>query len=305
MSPIRIGTRGSQLALIQTDLVIDALRAVNPALDVERVIIQTEGDRRRRASLLAIGGQGVFTRELEIALLDGEIDVAVHSLKDLPSTLPDGLQLACTPPRADVRDILITRDNTPLNELPKGSVVGTGSLRRRAQLLAIRPDLVMKDIRGNVDTRLAKLERGDYDAIVLAAAGLARLGWLTKIHGEALSCEWMLPAPAQGTLGLECRGDDQRTQQILATVNDPTTFATASAERAVLRRFGIGCRLPLAALATPNNGDLTIHARVLNHTGRLIFDATTSGPLAEAAALGTQAAQKLVADGAMKLLDGL
>ena len=303
MRSIRVGTRGSKLALVQADMVIEALRTSNPSLPVERLIITTEGDRRRRASLLAIGGQGVFTRELEIALLDGEIDIAVHSLKDLPSSLPDGLLLAATPPRADIRDMLITRDGTPLSELPQQAIVGTASLRRRAQLLVIRPDLIMKDIRGNVDTRLAKLERGDYDAIVLAAAGLARLEWLDNIHAEALSTEWMIPAPGQGTLGIECRSDDQLVRHALTTINDPIAFASAQAERAVLRRFGIGCRLPLAALATCDNEHLTLRARVLSHTGTPIFDATTNGPLSDAETLGTQAAAELVAQGSLELLE--
>ena len=303
MRSIRVGTRGSKLALVQADMIIDALRTSNPSLPVERIIITTEGDRRRRASLLAIGGQGVFTRELEIALLDGEIDIAVHSLKDLPSTLPDGLLLAATPPRADIRDMLITRDGTPLSELPQQATVGTASLRRRAQLLAIRPDLIMKDIRGNVDTRLAKLERGDYDAIVLAAAGLARLELLGSIHAEALSCEWMIPAPGQGTLGIECRENDQLVRQALTSINDPVTFASARAERAVLRRFGIGCRLPLAALATVTHEHLTLRARVLSHTGTPIFNAIANGPLSDAEQLGTQAAAELVEQGALELLE--
>lgn len=300
---IRVGTRGSKLALVQADMIIDALRTNNPSLSVERVIITTEGDRRRRASLLAIGGQGVFTRELEIALLDGEIDIAVHSLKDLPSTLTDGLLLAATPPRADVRDMLITRDGTRLSELPEQTIVGTASLRRRAQLLSIRPDLIMKDIRGNVDTRLAKLERGDYDAIVLAAAGLARLELLGSIHTEALSCEWMIPAPGQGTLGIECRENDELVRQALTNINDPIAFATAHAERAVLRRFGIGCRLPLAALATVTREHLTLRARVLSNTGTPIFNATTDGHISDAEQLGKQAAAELVAQGAMELLE--
>lgn len=303
MTHLKVGTRGSQLALVQTDLVIAALQQANPELRVERVIIRTEGDRRRRASLLTIGGQGVFTRELEIALLDGEIDIAVHSLKDLPSRLPDGLQLAATPPRADVRDVLITRDGTRLSDLPAGATVGTGSLRRRAQLLAHRPDLLMKDIRGNVDTRLGKLERADYDSIILAAAGLRRLGWLERVKGELLDAELMLPAPAQGTLGLECRVDDQFTQDALATINDPITLATARAERAVLRRFGAGCRLPLAALATIKDKQLILQARVLHASGEIAFNATTMGRLADAAKLGQEAAEELVSQGALELLE--
>lgn len=305
MSSLRVGTRGSKLALTQTDSVIAALREANPHLAIERVIIQTEGDRRRRASLLAIGGQGVFTRELELALLDGEIDVAVHSLKDLPSSLPSGLCLAATPPREDARDVLVTRDGTRLTDLPEGAVIGTGSLRRRAQLLALRPDLAMKDIRGNVDTRLEKLNRGEYDGIVLAAAGLQRLGWLAQLPAEFLPLDSLLPAPAQGILGLECRTDDLGTLAGVATISDAATFAAATAERAVLAGFGQGCRLPLAALALPNEHALTLRARVLNETGSTAFEVELVGPIVEAAALGQQAAQRLIAHGALTLLPEL
>lgn len=305
MNSLRVGTRGSKLALTQTDGVIAALRGANPPLTIERVIVQTEGDRRRRASLLAIGGQGVFTRELELALLDGEIDVAVHSLKDLPSTLPPGLCLAATPPREDARDVLVTRDGTPLAALPEGAVVGTGSLRRRAQLLALRPDLVMKDIRGNVDTRLNKLTSGDYDALVLAAAGLNRLGWLARLPVEFLPLDSLLPAPAQGILGLECRADDLGTLAAVAPISDPDTFAAATAERAVLQGFGQGCRLPLAALALPADGTLTLRARVSDAAGRTTFEVERTGSLKDAAALGQQAAQQLIAQGALELLAGI
>jgi hydroxymethylbilane synthase len=265
MNRLRVGTRGSPLALAQSELVLEALRAGHPTLAVERVVIQTEGDRRRRASLLDLGGQGIFTRELEVALLDGEIDVAVHSLKDLPSTLPEGLLLAATPPREDPHDVLVTREGAPLSKLPAGAVVGTGSPRRRAQLLAARPDLVMEDIRGNVDTRLAKLQQGEYDAIVLAVAGLRRLGWLERpevaSRAEVLSFDTMLPAPSQGILGLECRAGDSAVRELLATVNDAGTFAAATAERAVLRRFGSGCRLPIGVIATGDDGQTRTHGR--------------------------------------------
>ncbi len=303
---IRVGTRGSKLALAQTTLVIEALRAAHPDLDVELCIIQTEGDRRRRASLLAIGGQGVFTRELEVALLDGEIDVAVHSLKDLPSTLPEGLVLAATPPRENPCDVLVTRDGTRLEALPNGAVVGTGSLRRRAQLLRLRPDLQMKDIRGNVDTRLAKLAAGEYDAIVLAAAGLSRLGALGRVKAEVLATEAMLPAPSQGILGLECRADDTLTRETLASINHAPTFVAATAERAVLSHFGIGCRLPVAALAETEGDMLRLRARVLSADGRIAYDAeTTWGAWADAAVLGEAATRQLIEAGALALLESL
>ena len=210
---LRVGTRGSLLAITQTNLVIQVLlenwssvgggivHNTHPEIKIERVVIETDGDRRRE-SLLEIGGQGVFTKELEYALLDGRIDVAVHSLKDLPGTLPDGLMLAATPPRAAVHDVMITRTGVAWEALPQGAVIGTGSLRRRAQLLAVRPDFQMKDIRGNVDTRLARLDRGDYDAIVLAAAGLERLGKALPTAFD-IPLEVVLPAPSPGIFGLE------------------------------------------------------------------------------------------------------
>ncbi len=275
MTRIRVGTRGSALALAQSAQIEAALRAAHRGVSVERVIVQTEGDRRRRASLLAIGGQGVFTRELELALLDGEIDVAVHSLKDLPSTVPDGLCVAATPPREDPRDLFISASHATLATLPEGARVGTGSLRRRAQLRALRPDLDMQDIRGNVDTRLAKLVRGEYEAIVLAVAGLNRLGirdeqWGIKqgpLTSHPLSLDSMLPAPAQAIIGLECRSDDLTARSLLLALNHPPTFAAAAAERAVLRRFGVGCRLPLGAFATVEGGRLSLRARVSDPTG--------------------------------------
>lgn len=302
---LRVGTRGSRLALVQTNGVIDTLRAAHPGLNVEARVIQTEGDRRRRASLLAIGGQGVFTRELEIALLDGEIDLAVHSLKDLPSTVPDGLLVAATPPRENPQDVLVTRDGTPLNDLADGATVGTGSLRRRAQLLRLRPDLRMLDIRGNVDTRLQKLHAGEYDALVLAAAGLSRLGILDSVATQLFEAETMLPAPAQGILGLECRAEDSATQHLLAAVNHEPTFLAATAERAVLCRFGIGCRLPLAALAHAEGDSITVHARVLSADGTIAYNAQAQGQASEAEALGEEAAQQLITAGALTLLESL
>ncbi len=302
---IRVGTRGSKLALAQTNLVIEALRAAHPDLDVELCIIQTEGDRRRRASLLAIGGQGVFTRELEVALLDGDIDVAVHSLKDLPSLLPEGLVLAATPPRENPRDVLVARGGTLLERLPDGAVVGTGSLRRRAQLLRLRPGLQMKDIRGNVDTRLAKLDTGEYDAIILAVAGLSRLGALAGMQAEVLATEAVLPAPAQGILGLECRADDSATRDILASINHAPTFASATAERAVLSHFGIGCRLPVAALAEIEGDTLRLRARVLSADGSIAYDVETRGGWADAERLGEAATRQLIEAGALSLLESL
>ena len=300
---LRVGTRGSALALAQTRQVVAALRAAGVDVAVEEVVIRTTGDRSA-ASLRQIGGQGAFTRELEAALMDGRIDVAVHSLKDLPSTLPDGLALAATPPRADPRDVLVSSFGGGLASLPAGARVGTGSLRRRAQLLALRPDVTVADIRGNVDTRLRKLEEGQYDAILLAAAGLWRLGRHHLVERHALPLELMLPAPAQGILGLECRADDRDVIAWLRAVNDPATFAAATAERAVLRRLGAGCRLPVAAYARVTGDRLTLHARVLGFDGSPVIEVVLNGVPEEAETLGAAAAERLLDRGAADLLAG-
>lgn len=298
---LRVGTRGSALALAQTRQVTAALQAADADVTVEEVVIRTSGDRST-ASLRQIGGQGAFTRELEAALLDGRVDLAVHSLKDLPSTLPDGLLLAATPPRADPRDVLVTRAGSGLATLPAGARVGTGSLRRRAQLLALRPDIAVADIRGNVDTRLRKLAEGEYDAVVLAAAGLLRLGRHDLVERHVLPLEMMLPAPAQGILGLECRADDRYVIEVLQAVNDPATFAAATAERALLRRLGAGCRLPVAAYATVTDGRLTLRARVLGFDGSPVIEVVLNGRREEAEEVGATAADRLLQRGAADLL---
>ncbi|MCA1554853.1 MAG: hydroxymethylbilane synthase, partial [Chloroflexi bacterium] len=215
---LRVGTRGSPLALIQTQLVVDALQRVSPAVQFELVTIKTEGDRNRHDSLTTIGGRGVFVREIEERLLAGEIDLAVHSLKDLPSKQPDALALAAMPPRADPRDVMVARGALALEQLPRGARVGSSSQRRAAQLLALRPDLNVMDIRGNVDTRLRKLDEGQYDAIVLAAAGLMRMDLAQRIT-HYFSPDEMLPAVGQGVMVAECRADDLPTLELLATVD--------------------------------------------------------------------------------------
>lgn len=316
---IRLGTRGSKLALAQADLVATALRTAHPALTIEIVTIRTTGDRRAE-SLHLIGGQGAFTRELEAALLSGEIDVAVHSLKDLPTTLPPGLVLAATPAREDTRDVLIANDRgragsiqsqpedaqALLEALPAKSRIGTGSRRRSAQLLRFRPDLEIADIRGNVDTRLRKLDEGQYDAIVLAAAGLRRLNLEARISAY-VPHELLVPAPGQAALGLECRADDIETTGALSALNDPATYAAVTAERAVLRAFGVGCQLPIAALAqaAPEDGAsrLRLHARVLDLDGSVALDARDDAPFTEAEALGERVAEALRAQGADRLLE--
>lgn len=249
----RIGTRASRLALAQAEWVRDRLAASLAGTKVELVRIRTAGDRDRRTALSAIGGQGVFTREIQNALLDGRIDVAVHSMKDLPIQEPGALAVAAVPEREPANDALISREGIPLAELPEGSLVGTGSPRRRAQLLALRPDLRVAEIRGNVDTRIRKLRDGDYDAVVLALAGLRRLGLKGEV-AEVLPFEVMLPAAGQGALAIEMRRDDARRAAVATSLAHPPSALAVDAERRVLSGLGGGCQLPLAVLAEVTGG---------------------------------------------------
>jgi hydroxymethylbilane synthase len=296
---IRIGTRGSTLALAQAHAVGDALRAAGA--EVEIVAMRTEGDRRASARLADIGGKGLFVREIEDALLAGRIDVAVHSLKDLPAELPDGLELAAFPRREDPRDVLVTRTGARLDELPPGAVIGTSSLRRRAMLLAARPDLAVAPLRGNVDTRLGKLAAGECDGIVLAAAGLLRLG-LTPAAAQALDVETFVPAVGQGVLAVETRVDDASTRGRVARMDDADTRACARAERSYLRRLGASCNTPMAAHATlDRSGErprLRMTAVVASEDGRQILRADAGGAPGDAEEVGRGLAELLLERGA-------
>ena len=245
-----LGTRASALARTQTDAVAALLAAARPGLSCETKVISTEGDRTQASGLPLpeIGGKGLFTAELERALREGVIDVAVHSLKDLPTEDADGVVVGAVSAREDVRDCLVARDGHALAELPEGAVVGTSSLRRSAQLRALRPDLDVRSIRGNVDTRISKVRAGDYDATVLAAAGVRRLG-LEREVAEWLEPETMLPAPGQGALAVQCRADDDAILDLLREVDEPGARAETSAERAFLATLGAGCAAPVAARA--------------------------------------------------------
>ncbi len=245
--PLILGTRGSKLALAQSNWVADALRRAHPDLDVDIQVIQTRGDATQAANvpLASFGEKGIFAKELESALLAGEIDLAVHSMKDLEHTLPDGLVIAAVPPREDPRDALI---GSTLEALPLGAKVGTGSVRRRALLLSRRPDLELLEIRGNIDTRLRKWREGQYDAICLAVAGLNRLGLQENI-AEILDPDWFTPDPGQGALAIETRLGDRRVRDYLLPVDDPIASATTAVERAFLRAMGGGCKTPLGGLS--------------------------------------------------------
>ena len=304
---VRIGSRGSALARWQTDYVAGLLRDAYPGLDVQIEIFTTKGDRVLDTPLPLIGGKGLFTAELEAALHEGRIDLAVHSLKDLPTENPPGLTVGANPPRASVQDVLVSRNGHTLDSLPAGATVGTSSRRRAAQLLSYRADFQTADIRGNVDTRVRKAHdpAGPYDAIVLAQAGLERLD-----RGEAISAvlpvDVMLPAPGQGALGIQCR-DEDASLELLAALNHAETQAAVIAERAFLAGLGGGCSVPIAAYATVENGTLHLHGRVSALDGSQQIDvrrSTADGlDLSAAQALGDEAAQEALAQGARALLD--
>lgn len=297
---LRIGSRGSPLALAQVEQVKARLAGAWPelaergALAVE--IIRTSGDRIQDRPLSEAGGKGLFTKEIEEALLAGTIDLAVHSMKDMPTVIPDGLEIACLLPREDPRDALIAGVDS-LAALPTGAVVGTSSLRRKAQVLARRPDLKIVDFRGNVDTRLRKLERGEVQATLLALAGLKRLG----IEGKAsavLPTEEMLPAVAQGAIGIETRIGDARVQELLAPLNHPPTARAVTAERALLAVLDGSCRTPIAALAVGRTfGRLRLDALIAKTDGSQVIRTAREGPEADAAAMGQDAGEELRREG--------
>jgi hydroxymethylbilane synthase len=296
---IRIGTRASTLALAQATSVATALRAQGHESEI--VPMRTEGDRLATARLAAVGGKGLFVREIEDALLAGSIDVAVHSLKDLPAELPDGLTLAAFPTREDPRDVVVTRRRGGIAGLPAGAVVGTSSPRRRALLLAARPDLAVEPLRGNVDTRLRKLETGACDGVVLAAAGLRRLG-VTPPHAELLAVDAFVPAVGQGVLGLEARTDDERVRASLARLDDRATRACALAERAFLARLGASCVTPSAGHASSEGGTLVMLALVVSEDGQRILRQHGTALPAEAVALGCRLADALLDQGAAEMV---
>lgn len=291
---VRLGTRGSALALTQARTIAAALEA--RGVDVAVEVVRTTGDAWT-GSLAGVGGKGLFVKELEEALLDHRIDLAVHSLKDMPAELPPGLALVATPVREDARDVLVTRAGTPLAALAAGTRVGTSSLRRRAQLLAVRSDLAVVALRGNVDSRLAKLARGEVDAVILAAAGLRRLG-LTPPGACTLPADEFLPAIGQGALALEARADDTAVRAIVAALDDPDTSTCVAAERAFLTAVGGDCHTPLAARTGLAAGRVTLHALVADADGTTILREQGEAASGDAAALGWAVATRLLARGA-------
>lgn len=307
MRTLIVGTRKSALAMTQTGQTVERLKALAATAGLEVAFelkpIVTRGDRILDVTLSKVGGKGLFVKEIEQALLDGEIDFAVHSMKDMPFDLPEGLTIGAVPLREDPRDCLISRTVRSLEELPQGARVGTSSLRREAQLKAVRPDLKIESIRGNIDTRLRKLEEEGLDAILLAAAGLHRMGWKDKITSY-LPAETCLPAVGQGALAVECRENDEEVLALLALLHDPVTARAVAAERRLLGALNGGCQVPIGAYAVPEDefaeGALTLTGMVASPDGAKLLKASASGtnPLV----LGDEVARRLVEQGADAIL---
>lgn len=303
MSPreIRIATRKSALALWQAEYVKACLQEAHPGLIVTLVPMVSRGDKLLDSPLSKIGGKGLFVKELETALLEKEADIAVHSMKDVPMDFPQGLGLFCICEREDPRDAFVSNTFASLDELPAGSIVGTSSLRRQAQLLARRPDLKIHFLRGNVNTRLAKLDAGEYDAIILAAAGLIRLGFEDRIT-SAISIEHSLPAGGQGAVGIECRSADTQLHALLTPLHHADTAVRVTAERALNKHLNGGCQVPIACYAVLENDQMWLRGLVGDPAGSLLLRAEARAPQADAQALGVQVAEALLEQGAAKIL---
>lgn len=295
-----LGTRGSKLAMWQSEHVASILQK-EAGVEIELKIIKTQGDKILDVALSKIGDKGLFVKEIETALLEGEADLAVHSSKDVPTQLPDGLTLGAFLKRVDPRDVLISKSGKGLDELPEGSVVGTSSLRRIAQVLNRRPDLQIKDVRGNLDTRLRKMDEGLFDAIILAAAGLDRMGWSEGIT-ERISSDIMLSAVGQGAIAVEIRENDDEMLELMKHLDDPATRAAVTAERALMRELEGGCQIPIGALGTVDNGVLKLDGMVAGLDGTILIRDNIQGDPQEADALGIALAEKLKSQGADEIL---
>ncbi len=301
---LRIATRKSQLALWQAEYVRARLIEAHPDLEVELVTFTTQGDKILDTPLAKVGGKGLFVKELENAMLRGEADIAVHSMKDVPVELPEGLHLAVICPREDPRDAFVSNHYETLDDLPEGARLGTSSLRRQCQLAALRPDLDIISLRGNVNTRLQKLDNDDYDAIILAAAGLIRLELAERIR-QPLSPEVCLPAIGQGAVGIECREDDDWVHEIIAPLGDPDTTLCVQAERAFNHRLQGGCQVPIGGHAVLEHGVILLRGMVGAVDGSELIHGEIAGPPADAEYLGRVLAEDLLARGADRLLEAL
>lgn len=302
MRKIIVGSRKSKLALTQTNWFIEQLKALGLPYEFEVKEIVTKGDVVLDVTLSKVGGKGLFVKEIEHALLTKEIDMAVHSMKDMPAVLPEGLTIGCIPKRVDPRDAFISENGERFEQLPEGAVIGTSSLRRSAQLLAARPDLQVKWIRGNIDTRLRKLKEEDYDAIILAAAGLKRMGWAEDVITGYLDEEFCVPAVGQGALAIECREDDVDLLTLLSHINDSVTEKAVKAERVFLHKLEGGCQVPIAGYATVNeNEELQLTALVGSADGSVLLKETVTG--VDATEVGEKAAELLIEQGAKELVE--
>ncbi|WP_073154222.1 hydroxymethylbilane synthase [Seinonella peptonophila] len=304
MRSLTVGTRGSELAVTQTNWVINQLKEVVPHLEIKTKVIVTKGDLMQKSNipLSKIGGKGLFLKEIERALLDGEIDFAVHSMKDVPAELPPGLKIGCIPIREDARDCLISKGNQSLDSLPSGAVIGTSSLRRQAQILAYRSDLIVESIRGNIDTRIRKMNEGSFDATVLATAGLKRLGWTEKIS-ERISVDIMTPAIGQGALMIECREQDDELGQILSLLHHAETAKVIAAERSFQQLFQGGCHLPIAAHGQVIEGRVRLTGMVAEPDGSKTFQGVIEGD--DPVQVGRELAVQLLDQGAGIVIDSV
>lgn len=300
MRKIIVGSRRSKLALTQTNWFIQQMKDMGAPFEFEVKEIVTKGDQILDVTLSKVGGKGLFVKEIEQALYDKEIDFAVHSMKDMPSVLPEGLVMGCTPKRVDERDAFISTGHVKFADLPKGAVIGTSSLRRSAQLLLLRPDIEIKWIRGNVDTRLQKLQDGEYDAIILAAAGLKRLGWSDEVVTEYLSVEDCIPAVGQGALAIECRADDKELIDELSKLSDYDTWVAVEAERAFLAAMDGGCQVPIAGHATISGDKITMTGLVAAPDASIVYKEILTGTNADA--LGKELARIVTEQGAYDLI---
>ena len=303
-STVVLGTRASKLAVQQSEWVQRQLYALAPDVTVTLQKIQTSGDKILDVPLAQIGGKGLFVKEIEEALLSGEIDLAVHSMKDVPTELPEGLAILCVPPREDPRDALISRDGRSFMDLPRGARIGTSSLRRQSQLLHARPDLTIAMLRGNLDTRIKKLRGGQFDAIVLAAAGLRRLDWAHEIT-EYLSPQISLPAIGQGALGIEGRKDDLFMRSLLSGLDHAESKTAVLAERALLHRLQGGCQVPIAAYATVAGKIVRLEGLVSSVDGKELFRDVAEGTIEEPESIGVQLAERLLAHGGDRILQAI
>jgi len=297
-----IGTRGSDLALVQANLISNRLKSICPDRSMEVVPIRTRGDRMQNISLVEIGGKGIFVKEIEEALLRGDIDVAVHSMKDVPVDLPDGLVIGAIPEREDPRDVLVSRGGIKMEELPKGARLGTGSLRRGMQIKRLMPDLEIVPVRGNIDTRIKKISTQNLDGVIIAAAGMKRMGRSREIS-QYIPIEIMMPSVGQGVLGIEIRGEDKKTEAIISPLNHPDTVMEISAERAFLKRLGGGCQVPIAGIAMKRGTELVIKGLVGSVDGRVIIMEEIKGNSDDWEEMANNLADNILSRGGRAVLD--